>query len=539
MSAPSPSPAPARGSGSVFGLVVGLFLGALVAALLVPKHDTTLTGSGSSGRGPVGGTSSGPATGSADQSASGGAGAGAGGAVGGSAHGPGGILAKEPSGGAPGGAAGGRRSSTSKPLAGGTGNGGGPDHTVGAVNPGETSGAGPVRGVTASSIKIGVASADLSSLKTLGPEYDNGDVAKQWQALHDGWVKDGLLPVNGRDIQFVFDKYNVLDPSDQRRSCTKFLQDDKVFAVVGVAYFQTGADCVAGAHTLLLTTDGPNDEVFRRDAPFLFSLDLSTSRLMRNLVHWADARGLLRGHRLGIYYANTPETISVIQHDFKGELAKLGYSVAAEHSSSQSEGNGGPQDAVAVQKFRAAHVDVAMVVQSRTGFMQAADLQQYRPSYFDSDFLYGTSDITTSTFPASQFDGSYAMTGQRRGEQAAGQPITPEQEACVSHYERQTGSKVSRPGRKGHSTGEYGYILYSCALGKVLLGAIRAAGPALTGTKVVAALETVKHLDTTYYPDITFAPGKHDGEDLQRTVRWRGGCTCWVQASPFQPLFVP
>ena len=44
--------------------------------------------------------------------------------------------------------------------------------------------------------------------------------------------------------------------------------------------------------TLLITGDGPSDEVFKRSDPFLFSIGTSDSRLIRNMVHWAEQRGV-------------------------------------------------------------------------------------------------------------------------------------------------------------------------------------------------------------------------------------------------------
>lgn len=507
------SPATRRGgSGTVFGLVIGLVLGVLVAELVVPKHGTTVQTSAGTRRG------AGAAAGTAGDLGAGG------GSVAGDAGGAGSTAA----GGA---TAGGGVGTTG---AGATG-GGGAGATGAAGAPG-----GGGRGITPTAITVGVAYADLSALKSLGPEYDNGDVPKQWNALHDGWVKHGQLPVNGRDIHFVYHKYNVLDLSDQRKACASFIQDDKAFAVVGVAYFQVGSDCVAGEfHTPLITSDGPDEDTIARDSPWLFSLDMSTSRLLRNFVHWADGRGLLKGRKIGIYYQNDAVTTGLMNKDVKGELGKLGYRITAEHSSSPSEGNGGPQDAVAVQKFQTRGVDLVMLFTSKTGFLQAAAAQHYKPTYVDSDYLYGTSDTAGSTYPADEYDGTFGMTGEWRGDSAAGKPLTPAQEACEANYEQQTGTKVARPGRSGHGSAEFGYILFSCSEGDVLLRALQAAGAGVNAPSFVSQIEAIKGYQVPYFPSLTFAANKHDGADLQRTVQWQKRCTCWTAVSDFSPLFVP
>src|SRR5207248_647200 len=105
---------------------------------------------------------------------------------------------------------------------------------------------GAVRGVTSNSVTIGVATLDLSAVKYLGPEYDNGDVAGQWNAMVADWRDRHLLPVNGRDVALKFVSYSVLNTDDQRRACAALVDDDQSFAVVAPEFFyQTGADRVA------------------------------------------------------------------------------------------------------------------------------------------------------------------------------------------------------------------------------------------------------------------------------------------------------
>src|SRR5207248_2320102 len=77
-------------------------------------------------------------------------------------------------------------------------------------------------------------------------------------------------------------------------------------------------------------------------------------------------------------------------------LARLGYKIAAEATTSANDTNGGPEDAVAVQRFRAATVDLAILMTSKAGFLQAANAQGYKPTFIDSDYLYGSSGVTAS-----------------------------------------------------------------------------------------------------------------------------------------------
>ena len=499
-----------RPSGALFGIVVGLFIGVLVGALVVPSHNAdvvTRTGNRLGAGGAVGG--------SGDQGGAAGGVDAAGGAAGGAA-----------AAGSTGGAAGG------KSTAGKGGAGPGSAAQAAAAAAG-----GPARGVTASTIKIGIAYADLTALRALGPEYDNGDVPKQWDALLDGWHKSGALPVNGRDIQFVYRSYNVVNLADQRAACSSLIQDSGVFAVVGVAYFAVGSDCVARQyHTPMLTSDGPGADVYQLGWPFLFSIDGSADRTMANMLLWADSRGALRGKKIGLYYAEDGLQPQLVDRSVRPTLARLGYKIAAEATTSANDTNGGPEDAVAVQRFRAATVDLAILMTSKAGFLQAANAQGYKPTFIDSDFLYGSSDVTTSTYPAGEWDGTFALTSTHRGEPAAGIGLNQAQEACLQNYERYSKSSVARPGKSGHEAAVFAYILTSCDEGNLLLDAIRATGSNLNNASLVAALEAVHNRPLLRYSAVSFSPTRHDGVDLGRTLLWRSQCTCYVAQGDLSPL---
>jgi hypothetical protein len=254
------------------------------------------------------------------------------------------------------------------------------------------------------------------------------------------------------------------------------------------------------------------------------------------MLLWADSRGALRGKKIGLYYAQDGLQPQLVDRSVRPTLSRLGYKLAAEATTSANDTNGGPEDAVAVQRFRAANVDLVLLMTSKTGFLQAANAQAYKPTFIDSDFLYGTSDVTTSTYPAGEWDGTFAITTTHRGEPAAGIGLNAAQEACLRNYERFAGSSVARPGKTGHEAAVFAYILTACDEGNLLLDAMRAAGPNLNAASVVAALEGVRNRQLLRYSAISFSPTRHDGEDTGRTLLWRASCTCYVAQGDFSPL---
>jgi hypothetical protein len=253
-------------------------------------------------------------------------------------------------------------------------------------------------------------------------------------------------------------------------------------------------------------------------------------------VRWADGRGLLKGRRIGVYHLSDPQESALVSRSVKGELAKLGYKLTAEATTSNALG--GPDDALAVQQFRTKAVNLAILLTSRGGFMQQAEAQGYKPTYVDTDYGGGTSDVGTNQYPAHQFDGTQSMTTVRRGEPAAGLPSSPDMEPCVRNYERYSGRKVARPGQSGHEAAEWVFIVLACDEGKVLLQALRAAGPNLTPASFVQGLESLRGVSLIRYPNISFGPGRHQGVDQQRTLQWRAACTCWRATGQFEGLYV-
>ncbi|MCU1463666.1 MAG: hypothetical protein JWO37_3741 [Acidimicrobiales bacterium] len=492
---------PARRAGPVFGWALGLLFGVALTALLVPKarHVTTANSLGGSRAG----VASGP----------------------GAVEGSGGS----PSVGAPGASspAGGGTSGASPSASGGLT--GGPA----AVAPGAT-----VRGVTDKTIKIGIAVPDLGAVAALGPGYDDGDPQKHMASILAAWKRAGLVPVNGRDVQFVYRRFNILDDSAARAACTGLVKDESVFMVIAIHSFGgTGGDCVTSElKTPLVTSDQISEGEATRTAPWFFTLQTSESRMERNWVNWADRRGLLRGKRIGLYYFTSEQ--GEVFANIKAQLVKLGYGKMIVSEVASDTVGGGPQDVVAVQRFRAANVDFAWLVVdqlSQTNFMNNAQSQAYKPAYVESDYRFSTTNTATMTYPAGQFDRSYGMTFMHYGEGPAGIPPPPEAAQCVRDYAQYSGTTVDRQKRDA----EYTSLNEACDEGQVVLTALQRAGRALTPATFIAALETIQDMPMGIHGNVTFTASKHDGVDTQRTMQWHGSCGCWQALGTFEPFFVP
>ncbi len=382
----------------------------------------------------------------------------------------------------------------------------------------------PAPAVVERTITVGLAYPDVSAFATLNKKFSIGDPEQQAAAVLDGWRRDGLLPVNGTDIELVFRKYAIINTSDKLGVCTGFAQDDDVFAVVSGRDFTVGSECLASRFDIpTIDLMGASPSVYDR-APRLFTIRPSEAEVLRAYVQWADGEGLFDGATVGIFWdTRSEEAVDA----FKEAMAAAGHSIAVEVAS-DGEGIGSPQDQISVERFLAAGVDTAVLLvgtSSVSNFMHFAESQNYRPAYRSMEWASHIGDVASGSLPQEQYDGTLAMTVSRVGEIAAGLPVGAEAEACVSNYERFSGTDIPR---SSPETAEWAQILYTCDLMSVLLAGLQGAGDDLTRESLVASLESLEGFPLAAWGDLTFGPGDHAGVQQFRTVEWSADCLCWT-----------
>ncbi|MHB8669092.1 MAG: ABC transporter substrate-binding protein [Acidimicrobiales bacterium] len=397
--------------------------------------------------------------------------------------------------------------------------------------------AGGTRGPSPSKVVVGVGYVDLTGVNLLGPAYDVGDPKKQWEAIIDGWHRSHVLPVNGRDIDLRFVKYSPFDASAQQAACVA-LHDDGVFVAIPISTFLNGIDCLTRQfHIPTISGDNADESQLAQGAPYLYTLSPSNDKLLRNVLYWAERLNVVRaGVKVGVYYENTPEVANLINTSIKVQAAKLGIPLVF-YTTNNTQG--GPEDLLAVQKFRSQGVSVVMPLVSIAGFTQQAKANGYRPKYIALDYGYLDNDTSTSTVPADAFDGSYGMTSFRVGEPAAGIAFSARQEACLQNYERYANTRLSRPGTGGHESAQVEYILIGCDLADALLRGLQVAGPQLSPQTFMGGLDRFADVNMDWFPSASFSPSRHGGADQQRTIQWHSDCTCWRAIGQFSPFLVP
>ena len=169
---------------------------------------------------------------------------------------------------------------------------------------------------------------------------------------------------------------------------------------------------------------------------------------------------------------------------------------------------------------------------SLAGVLGFSESQGYRPVYLSTDYGEQTADVQAKSLPAEQFDGAVAVTMKRAGEIAAGM-VNEEAEACLSNYERYSGTDIER---RAPESGEFASILRTCDLLSLVLAGLHGAAADLTRENFVAALETSGDFTPAGVAPGAFGPGDHSLVDHYRAIQWDAGCPCWVAVSDFTPM---
>ena len=154
------------------------------------------------------------------------------------------------------------------------------------------------RGVTATSIKLGVALIDYDCIKQF-IDFNRGNQ----QAVEQSFVDDinnhgGIL---GRQIVPVYKTYCPIDPKVALATCASFTQDSQVFAVVGV-FAPTSPDaqlCVSRDHnTILLDHELLQSTIAQAPPGLLITPDITAERRVNVLVNLLKKQGSLAGKKV-------------------------------------------------------------------------------------------------------------------------------------------------------------------------------------------------------------------------------------------------
>ena len=398
---------------------------------------------------------------------------------------------------------------------------GGTSTGVDAGGGGGADAAGDDVGVTADSVKVGIAILDVGAAKDLGFAFDLGDQRARYQALIDDQNAKG--GINGRKI---VPDYRTVDVAahpveTEQAACIAWTQDVKVFAVLAESQWGTPATvCVTGqGNTLLLSTDGLDQSYYGNG--LFYSTQASDNRILLDQAHYLESKGKLAGKTIGVLVGDGSER-TAIDNTLVPALAQMGYSVADIEVVPQSI-SGTQKIPIAVSNFKAAGVDFIIMAANVIidgPFAQSAHRAGYDPEYGLSDFNNEINDQVATYYPDA-FDGTVGLSTHRFPEYRAGLPVPPADQHCFDRVAT-ADPKVVPYENSAHEVG-----LGECAIFDAFVGAATTAGSNLTRATFQASAESLDSFPIPATQDGSFGPGKHDAVDFEREVVWHKSCTCW------------
>jgi ABC-type branched-subunit amino acid transport system substrate-binding protein len=385
----------------------------------------------------------------------------------------------------------------------GGGSGSGPDGS------GSGGGGATATGVTADTVKLGIAGVDPDQLADLGIEAD-GPTS---EALNRAWVdaQNAQGGVAGRQIEMVFRPFLPTGDAEAEAACVELTEDQQVFLVTGIFLDDTPL-CFTEAHdTPYLGQFGHSAERDRRsNAPFV-ALEMSDERQRLAGIDVFLDEGALDG-KVALYW-DAPDT-AVVDEFVRPALEEAGVDVVVETTLEDFGGDQAAQDQALdtiVERIRAASPDVVLNV---SGFLPP--LEAFQRNGWLPDRVLSTSaqalvadvlssgGFTADTLERVTVVAPYAPTKDELVDD-------PEVQRCVDEY---NASGPDEPIDLDAMSGDaIDAIANECAAFRLFVLAADAAGDDLTPDSWGAGAESLGEVDLPGMPYASLAEGKHSAGD--------------------------
>lgn len=247
--------------------------------------------------------------------------------------------------------------------------------------------AGQTRGVSPTSITIGIPYIDLATVdKLYGLHLNQGSYPDAYNALIKNLNAHG--GIDGRKVVVQYAPINPAVPTSGATSCTQLVQDDHVFAVLnpyfGICYLEAGVPTING--TVGATVAGGAAPNFTLQAPANVYDPVQLALLTR--------MGVFKGRKVGVWGGPTDSaevrTVDAALAKDHVHVVQTAYdSAPATDTVGQAQ-----QDAVIAQRFQNAGIDeVVAVGQGSAGWPldQQANESTYNPPWVATNYdaLYG------------------------------------------------------------------------------------------------------------------------------------------------------
>jgi hypothetical protein len=155
------------------------------------------------------------------------------------------------------------------------------------------------RGVTADTIKVGVVAVDLESVRDF-VDLDHGSYEAAYSALIEEVNRSG--GVLGRRIEMVFDQYLPIGTLAMDTICTRFTQDEEVFAVLG-GLQNDGPLCYTALNDTAMIGSTQNDRRLEKSTAPWFTGVRNSDAVLEVILRGFAREGVFDGAKVAVVAA--------------------------------------------------------------------------------------------------------------------------------------------------------------------------------------------------------------------------------------------
>jgi len=382
------------------------------------------------------------------------------------------------------------------------------------------------RGVTATSIRVGIVTIDYSCIKQF-VDYDYGNQPAIDQVFIDDLnAHGGIL---GRKIDPIYKSYCPIGNSGALILCTSFTEDAKVFAVLGLFYDNTGdADlCLTRDHqTIYIGHEIQQAWVSQSPPALMMSPDIAEERRATVLLNLLRAQGTLKGRKVAtLTDADTAgEVTNVIKPALDGMGIAQGSAAVVTVSGSDTSTAQAQLDSFA-EKWKAEGVNAVFLVGN---FVAAKQFVEKVKAVLPDTLLIadgeesaagGGQDETTSGRKPNPYDGMLSANGQTDAELWQSTSL----QQCVDTYQTGSGQTVVgpdqlRPGPDGKLAQVWLAVHDFCRELALFKQIAEKAGPDLSNDTWAQAANSFGEIQLPAGVYASIHAGKYDADDGFRLV---------------------
>lgn len=380
----------------------------------------------------------------------------------------------------------------------------------------------PGRGVTADSIKLGVAVIDTEQVKSkfgvdLGkvPEGVIGALVKE---VND---KGGI---NGRKIDAVERPFLPVGTEDSEKACRELIEDNKVFAVAGM-FLGDGGLCVTETYsTPYIASFGLSKERQERSkAPFL-SVEGSAEDVLSGAVKLFVSEGVLKGKKVAVYHESAENT-ALVEGSIIEPLKEAKVDVV---SVAQLPSSGDPVQAATdidrvFQKFQADGADTILSASGASVFLPALERTDWKPQllFTNGQFTSGDSLDGYGLTKPDELKGAQAATLSVPSEKLVGDKRL---KSCLDTINKGIGTNFTTndifPKEAKPESQEIGQLVMVCQLWDFTVQVLTAAGKNLNNETLLSGLDSMKDFSLAGRPDLSLSTTKWGADANMHMWHW-------------------